>query len=144
VHAAAAVLVRDGYKVLVRPDLDPLREARLIRVLVVVISAVAYYFAVVSKVSLVALLLLSYGFIAQIAPVLLATFLFRRATTAGVLSGLVTGCATVVLLNLRPELQAWDVHPGIWGLAVNLAALALVSRWTTPLPEEHVREFVEA
>ncbi|MEZ5331138.1 MAG: sodium:solute symporter family protein [Thermoanaerobaculia bacterium] len=144
VHAAASVLVRDGYRVLFRPDLDPVRETRLIRILVVVISAVAYYFAVVSKISLVALLLLSYGFVAQIAPVLLATFLMPRASKAGVLSGLIAGCTVVVLLNFRPELQLADVHPGIWGLGVNLLVLALVSRRTAPPADEHVRKFLEA
>jgi SSS family solute:Na+ symporter len=144
VHAAASVAVRDGYKALVRPDLGAAEETRLIRWMVVVIAAFAYYFAVVSDVSLVALLLLSYGFVAQIAPLTAATFLWRRASRAGAIAGFSAGCATVVGLNVWPELQWFGVHPGIWGLGVNVAVFAVVSALTSPPPAEHVEPFVSA
>ncbi len=144
VHAAASILVRDGYKTLWRPDLEAGREAKLIRRLVILIAAVAYAFAVASEISLVKLLLLSYGFVAQIAPLLLATFLWRRATRPGALAGFVAGCAVVVALNLRPEWQLLDLHPGVWGVAVNLLVGTLVSLVTEPPSAERVATFVDA
>ena len=82
-------MVKDFYGVLRRERLEPHQETRLIRIAVVVIGAVAYYFAVLSSFSLVYLLLLSYGFIAQIFPALLAVFYWKRSTPGGVLAGLV-------------------------------------------------------
>lgn len=142
VHAAASVMVKDFYAALFRPDLEDRQAARLIRWLVVVVGAVAYYVAVVSDVSLVYLLLLSYGFIAQLFPLLVVTFLWPRATAAGVLAGLLAGCTVVVLWNLVPSLQWLDIHPGIWGVAANAVVMAAVSLLTSPMSEEHVREFV--
>jgi len=141
-HAAGSILVRDFCCVLWPRKLSDARQRQLIRGLLVVISGVAYYFAVISKLSLVALLLLSYGFIAQIAPVLLATFFWARSTAAGVVSGLLAGCAVVVLLNQAPGLQWQQIHPGIWGLAVNAAVLVAVSLATRPMDRAHVAQFV--
>ncbi len=141
-HAAASVLVRD-FVCALRPGwLDDAAQRRLIRALLLVIGATAYYFAVVSNASLVELLLLGYGFIAQVAPALLATFFWPRATAMGVLSGLAGGCATVMLLHYRPEWQWQQIHPGLWGLAVNLALCLLVSLATEPPADEHVQQFV--
>jgi SSS family solute:Na+ symporter len=142
VHAAGSILVRDFYRVLFRPELTDAQQTRLIRILVVVISAVAYYFAVVSEVSLVALLLLSYGFIAQIFPVLLAALYWSRSTRPGVLAGLAAGCLVTVLWNLFPELQWQQIHPGVWGLAASIPTLVAVSLATAPMDPEHVRQFV--
>jgi len=141
-HAGASVLVKDLYGALFRPELSPGEERRLIQVLVVVLGAVAYYVAVVSEISLVYLLLLSYGFIAQLFPLLLATFFWPRATRPGALTGLLAGAAVTVIWNLVPELQWGDVHPGIWGVGANLATLVAVSLATEPMEQEHVRAFV--
>jgi SSS family solute:Na+ symporter len=142
VHAAGSILVRDFYRVLFRPELTDAQQTRLIRILVVVISAVAYYFAVVSKVSLVALLLLSYGFIAQIFPVLLAALYWSRSTRPGILTGLAVGCLVTILWNLFPELQWQQIHPGVWGLAANIPTMVAVSLATPPMNQDHVRQFV--
>ena len=108
----------------------------------VVIGAVSYYFAVMSDLSLVYLLLLSYGFIAQIFPVLLATFFWERSTRSGVLWGLFVGCAVTVLCNLFPQLQWQGIHAGVWGLLANLATMITVSLRTRPMDEDHVAQFV--
>jgi len=141
-HAAGSVLVRDLYKPIVRPELDDTAQTRLIRILIVLIGLVAYYFAVASEVDLVVLLLLSYGFLAQLFPVLLATFFWRRATGRGVLAGLAAGFVAVVATNLWPELQWQGIHPGVWGLAVNVPVLVGASLMTERMEEDHVRQFV--
>jgi len=141
-HAGASVLVRDLYGALFRPELEPARERRLIQVVVVLLGGVAYYVAVLSDLSLVALLLLSYGFIAQLFPLLVAAFFWPRVTRPGALSALGAGAAVTVLWNLVPELQLWDVHPGVWGVAVNTVVLVAVSLATAHMDEEHVRRFV--
>ena len=141
-HAAGSILVRDFYRVLFRPDLSAAQQTRLIRILVVVISGVAYYFAVMSKISLVALLLLSYGFIAQIFPVLIAALYWPRSTRPGILMGLAAGCVVTTVWNLVPQLQWQEIHPGVWGLAANVVAMVVVSLMTPPMDPEHVGQFV--
>lgn len=141
-HAAGSVLVRDLVVPLSSRPLPDATQRRLIRGSLFLISAVAYWFAVMSDLSLVALLLLSYGFIAQVAPVLLATFFWERATPAGAIAGLLAGCAVVVLFNQMPVLQWQQIHPGIFGLVANLIALITVSLATAPMDAAHVRRFV--
>lgn len=141
-HAAGSVVVRDFVVALFPGRLSDVQQRRLIRIFILVIGAVAYYFAVVSNLSLVALLLLSYGFIAQLAPVTVATFFWPRATPAGVISGLLAGCAVVFLAKTYPALQWQQVHPGIFGVGANLMVLIAVSLLTSPMDEEHVAQFV--
>jgi len=142
VHAAGAVAIKDGYRVLVPQVMDDGDETRLIRWAVVIIGAVSYYVAIYSNISLVLLLLLSYGFIAQIFPALIASLYWRRSTPPGVIAGLVAGCLTTVVWNLIPVLQWQQIHPGIWGLAANTSILLGVSLATRPMDPTHVADFI--
>ncbi len=142
VHAAGSILINDLYKVWFKPDLDDIAERRLIRVLVVVIAGVAYYFAIFSSWSLVGLLLFSYGFLDQFFPLLLAAFFWPRATRPGVIAGLLAGCAGAVIWRLFPGLQWQQIDPGIWGLLLNVPTMIVVSLATQPMDPEHVAQFV--
>ncbi len=142
VHAAGAVAIKDGYRVLVPQVMNDDDETRLIRWAVVIIGAVSYYVAIYSNSSLVLLLLLSYGFIAQIFPALIASLYWRRSTPLGVIAGLVAGCLTTVVWNLIPALQWQQIHPGIWGLAANTSILLVVSLATPPMDPTHVADFI--
>ncbi|HSF19720.1 MAG TPA: sodium:solute symporter family protein [Vicinamibacteria bacterium] len=144
VHAAASVLVKDFYGKLRKEPLEDEKETRLIRILVIAIGALAFYFALFSSASLVFLLLLSYGFIAQLFPPLIAAFFWSRSTRPGVIAGLLTGCAVTILWNLVPTLQWQDIHPGIWGLTAHVVVLIAVSLRTPPMDRDHVRQFMSA
>ncbi len=144
VHAAASIMIKDFYGVVRAEKLDGKQEIRLIRFSVIVIGAIAYFFAAVLEYSLVYLLLLSYGFIAQIFPTLVALFYWRRSTPTGVIAGLLAGCAVVIVWNLVPSLQWQQLHPGIFGIGVHIVVLVVVSKLTAPMDGEHVRKFVEA
>jgi len=130
--------VRDGLKPLLRSrgGLSDRAERLAIRLAAVAISLVAFYFAVVSEVSLVALLLGAYGGVAQIFPPVAAALYWGRATGKGALAGLVAGLAVSTLLLRHPELAPIaGVHEGGWGLAVNvpvLVASACSPAGTTP------------
>ena len=141
-HAAASIGVRDGLKPFLHRALDDRTERRWIRVLVVVIGAAAYYFAVVSDVSLVALLLGSYGGVAQIFPLMFAAFYWPRATGAGALAGLLAGIGVNTLFLLAPELRPFPLHEGIYGLIANVAVFVAVSLATKPEPMEKLRAYM--
>ena len=142
-HAAGTVGVRDGIVPFLKRPLDDRQERRLIRVLILAITAVAYYFAVASQVSLVSLLLGSYGGVAQVFPVLIAASYWPRATTAGVGAGLVAGIAVNMLFLMAPDLRPVPLHEGIYGLAANVLVLVTVSLMTRPVSDTRLRYYSE-
>jgi len=142
-HAAGTVGVRDGIVPLLGRPLDDWQERLLIRVLIVLLTAVAFYFAVASQLSLVALLLGSYGGVAQVFPVLIATFYWSKATAAGVGAGLLTGVAVNMLFLLAPALKPVPLHEGIYGLVANVIVLIGVSLITRPVSAERLKVYSE-
>ncbi|MEM9305589.1 MAG: sodium:solute symporter family protein, partial [Pseudomonadota bacterium] len=139
-HATASVAVEDGIGPFTK--LTTAQQRLLIRVMVVVAGAIAYFFAVSEGVSLVVLLLTSYGIIAQLAPPVVAALFWRRATTPGAIAGLLAGAATALLFFFQPELKPIDLHEGIFGLLVHVPVLILVSLLTTEQDRDHVEAYV--
>jgi len=139
-HGAASVVVEDG----VQPfrELSDSGQRLLIRILVVAVGGVAYLFALVEGFSLVDLLLASYGIICQYMPAMVAALYWRRATTAGVVSGLLAGSAVSVFFFLMPELKPLGMHEGILGLIVHIPVLLTVSLRGTPQEDEHVEGYL--
>jgi SSS family solute:Na+ symporter len=143
-HAAGTVGVRDGIVPLLGKPLDDKRERLLIRMFILLITAAAFYFAVASHISLVSLLLGSYGGVAQIFPVLIAAFYWPRATAWGAGAGMVAGIAVNMLFLLAPALKPWPLHEGIYGLAANMLVLVSVSLMTKPVCAERLKDYSEA
>ena len=139
-HASASVVVEDG----VQPfkKLSDAAQRRLMRILVLVVGGIAYFFALDEDSSLVVLLLTSYGIICQFMPSLLAAMYWRRATTAGVVSGLVAGSLTAIFFFLNPELKPFELHEGILGLLVHVPVLVGISYLGEPQDESHVASFL--
>lgn len=135
-HAAASIAVRDGAVRALGVELSPERERRWIRIALVPIFALSYAIAVLWQESLVWLLLFAYGPVTQFAPCIVATLYCRRATGAGVLSGLLAGIGVTLTLDLVNQLghdqRPWLVHSGVYGLVANVAIMALVSALTRP------------
>ncbi len=139
-HAAASVTIEDGVAPL-RP-LDDRAATRAMRVLVVLFGVVAYSFAVWGGSSLVVLLLTSYGIIAQLAPPVIAALYWKRATTAGALSGMIAGSGAALFFYFNPGLRILELHEGLLGLAVHLVVLIGVSLATSPQEPDHVNRFL--
>jgi SSS family solute:Na+ symporter len=140
-HAGASVAVEDG----VGPfnDLNDREQRLLMRFVVVGMGAIAYFFALYEGVSLVVLLLSSYGIIAQFTPPLIAALYWRRATTPGILSGLLVGSAVTLFFFFNRPLAPWDLHEGILGLLAHIPVLVVVSL-LTPSEEGRAQEFLAA
>ncbi|MEM6454619.1 MAG: sodium:solute symporter family protein [Acidobacteriota bacterium] len=135
-HAAASIGIRDGVaRVVPRPPSDHV-EQLWIRGLVLTIALIAYGFALASEISIVALLLGAYGGVAQIFPLTVAAFFWRRATGAGALAGLVAGIGVNTVMLVWPALRPWpDLHEGIYGLVANVVVLVGVSLITRQAPD---------
>jgi SSS family solute:Na+ symporter len=146
VHAAASVGVRDGLTKI--PAVDRWlkagdHERLLIRIGVVVISLIAYYFAVFSSTDIVSLLLGAYGGIAQLFPIMFAMFYWPRANGIGALSALVSGIITTLIFLYFPDLKPFPIHEGVYGLIVNITVLISVSLATQPESEERIRRYIK-
>jgi len=138
-HASASVFVEDGvakYKVL-----DERQQRRLMQVVVLVTGAIAYYYALDADSSLVQLLASAYGIISQLAPPVVAAMYWRRATTQGVIVGLIAGVATAFFFFRNPELKPYDMHEGILGLLVHIPVLIGASLLTKKQDADHIKEF---
>lgn len=139
-HATASVAVEDGVRPFV--TLSEHTQRWMIRVLMVVAGAVAYFFAIAESQSLVVLLLTSYGVIAQLAPPVVAALFWARATTPGVTAGLIAGSATALFGFFNPEFIPWGLHEGIMGLLVHVPVLVMVSWLTKPQDRMHTDRFL--
>lgn len=138
-HVAATVAVRDCVHV-VWPGMSEASSVRLIKQLVILVSALAYGFALFNPASLVALLLATYGILVQLLPLAIATLFWRRANRAGAFVGLILGSAVTLWFTFGPA--AWfGIHAGIWGLLVNTIALVGISLATPAMDEQHLTDF---
>ncbi|MEJ2205048.1 MAG: sodium:solute symporter family protein [Gemmatimonadota bacterium] len=134
-HASASIVVEDGVSRFV--TLDDRHQTLLMRVLVLLTGATAFLFALDESSSLVQLLATAYGIVSQLAPPVLAALYWRRATTAGVVAGLIAGWATAGFFYFLPELKPFGMHEGILGLLVHVPVLILVSLATKPQDSGH-------
>lgn len=144
-HSAASIGIRDGLaKFLPEEYRTDEKQRYLIRILVIVISLVAYYFAVISDVPIVNLLLGSYGGVAQIFPLVFCMFYWKRANRLGALSGLMGGIAVTLLFLFYPDWRPFPVHEGIYGLIANVILLVSVSLLTPKENSERIKRYAEA
>ena len=140
-HASASVFVEDGIQQFV--DLDEQTQRRMMQGLVLLTGATAYVFAQDPESSLVLLLASAYGIIAQFAPPVVAALYWRRATTRGVMAGLIAGAATAFFFWQNPEYKPFDMHEGILGLLVHVPVLMAVSWMTESQSDDHVDTFFD-
>lgn len=138
-HAAASIGVRDGLSKIM--DLSEARQHMLMKALVIPIGAIAYYFAVVSEIDIVDLLLGSYGIIAQIFPLVFAAFYWPRANGKGALAGLLAAIVVNIFFYANPALKPFPMHEGVYGLIANLIVFIAVSLATRPEPVETVEHY---
>jgi SSS family solute:Na+ symporter len=140
-HAAASIAVEDG----LRPvwKLKDEQQRFLMRVIVVALGGIAYWFAIVQERTLVWLLLTAYGLVCQLAPPVYAALYWKRATTRGAIAGLLAGITANVFFLVRAELRPFEIHEGILAVIVNVLVLVVVSLLDRPQAVEHTASFVD-
>ena len=141
VHAAASIGIRDGVCQLRRVNWNDTQQRFWIRILVVVIGAISYYFAIGSDVEIVQLLLGSYGGVAQIFPLIFAAFYWPRGNGKGAFAGLIVGLLINTFFLQFPELKPFPMHEGIYGLIGNIVVFISVSFSTASEPLNTLRHY---
>jgi SSS family solute:Na+ symporter len=142
---AATLFAKNFVRLLFRPSMKDDEVAKLAKVMVVVITAIALYFAIHSSTTLVALLLLAYAGIAQFFPGVVLGLYWKRATMAGVFAGLVAGVGTTAFLLLSKHDPLLGLNAGFVALCLNGAITMSVSLLTRVQPsgfEERVEHAV--
>ena len=124
---AATLFAKNLYRPIFAPDMTDQQVARLARTMVLVITAVALYFAIYSSTTLVSLLLLGYAGVTQFFPGVVLGLYSRRVTMAGVLSGMVVGVATVAFLMLSKRDPFIGLNAGFIALCLNFAVTGAIS-----------------
>ena len=134
--SAATLFAKNLYRPIFAPGLSDRGVAMLARVMVLVITAVALYFAIYSSTTLVSLLLLGYAGVTQFFPGMVLGLFWPRVTTAGVFSGMVAGVGTVVALILSKHDPLFGLNAGFVALCLNFTIAVLVSLTTAQRPDE--------
>ena len=134
---AGTTLARDVYPLARRGATD--REVAIAaKIIVPFVAALAVVFAIFGGDTIVALLLMGYALVTQLAPALLASLATRNPLTArGAAAGIIVGVAIVAVTSLTkatvatlaPGLPQWmlDLNIGIVALAANVLVAVAVS-----------------
>jgi solute:Na+ symporter, SSS family len=127
---AATLFAKNLYRPIFSPEMTDAQVARLAKIMVVVITAVALYFAIYSSSTLVSLLLLGYAGVTQFFPGMVFGLYSKRVTTAGVFAGMVVGVAAVAVLMLTKRDPFFGLNAGFCALCLNFAVTVMVSMLT--------------
>jgi len=138
----AGLLGRNIYQRWINPRAPERHVARVIQRLTIVVLTISVLSAFFAPALLVYLLLVGYSGITQFFPGVILGLFWKRATRAGILSGLIVGELLAALFLFVP---AWK-HPfgifaGFWGLVGNFLVAVVVSLKTAPPGEKTLRKF---
>lgn len=141
---SAALEFHDGVVKNARPGMSERSTLRAMRLLVVLIGALAYLVTIFGGQGLIALLLGAYGSIVQFAPGVYAALYWRRATPVAIAAGLVVGVGMNYFFQFSGVAAPFDINAGIMGLMANLVVVIALTYLTSPQEKEIVDEYVEA
>lgn len=140
-HTAGTIVVRDLVTPLAGNRLSERGAYRWTRISVVIVSALAYLFAITNNQSIVQLFLIAYGVVLQFLPPVLATLFWRRANLPGALSGLLVGLGVAAYFTFLAS-PPLDIDGGLWACIANFLVLVVVSLVTKPMPHAHTDRFI--
>jgi SSS family solute:Na+ symporter len=124
---AATLFAKNICRPILWPSMTDQQVARLAKATVLVITVAALCSAIYTSSTLVALLLLGFGGVAQFFPGVILGLYANRATTSGVFAGIVVGVLVFVALALTKHDPILGLNAGFVGLCCNAAVVACVS-----------------
>ncbi|MGE5645648.1 MAG: sodium:solute symporter family protein [Acidobacteriota bacterium] len=126
---AATLFAKNFCRPVFAPAMTDAQVARLAKLMVVVVSAAALYFAVYSSTTLVGLLLIGYAGVTQFFPGVLLGLYWPRATRTGIFAGMIAGVALAAGLMLGGRDPICGVNAGFFALCVNAVLAVSISRF---------------
>jgi SSS family solute:Na+ symporter len=140
---AATLFSKNFFRPIFAPSMTDDQVAKLAKIMVVIISAVALYFSIYSSPTLVQLLLLGYAGVTQFLPGVLFGLYWRRANLAGVFTGMVMGVGLVSFLVLTKRDPLMGINAGFFALSINFVVTIVVSL-ITPAQRSGFEEQLQA
>ena len=126
----ATLYAKNLFRPIFSPGMTDQQVARLAKIMVLVLTSGALFFAVYTSPTLVDLLLLGYAGVAQLFPGVVLGLFSKRVSTAGVFAGVVTGIVIASLLMLTGHDPYHGLNAGFIALGCNFAVTGLVSAVT--------------
>ena len=126
----ATLYAKNLFRPMLAPNMTDQQVAKLARLMVIVLTLGALFFAIFTHVSLVGLLMLGYAGVAQLFPGVVLGLFSKRVTTAGVFAGLATGISLAALLMFTGRDPYHGLNAGFIALCFNFAVTGLVSALT--------------
>ena len=123
----ATLYAKNLFRPMVAPNMTDEQVAKLARLMVLVLTLGALFFAIFTSVSLVSLLMLGYAGVTQLFPGVVLGLFSKRVTTAGVFAGVVTGISIAALLMLTGRDPYHGLNAGFIALGFNFAVTLAVS-----------------
>jgi SSS family solute:Na+ symporter len=127
---AATLFAKNICRPILWPSMTDQQVAKLAKVTVLVITVAALCSAIYSSSTLVALLLLGFGGVAQFLPGVVLGLYSKRVTMPGVFAGIVAGVFLFVALAVSGHDPIMGLNAGFVGLCCNVAVVVAVSLLT--------------
>lgn len=124
---AATLFAKNLCRPILAPEMTDQQVAKLARITVLVITAVALTSAVYSSATIVSLLLLGYAGVTQFFPGVVFGLFSRRVSGRGVFAGIVVGIAVVTFLMFTKRDPWMGLNAGFIGLCLNFAVVCISS-----------------
>ena len=131
---AATLFIKNFCRPIFAPSMTDPQIAQWSKAMVLVITALALFFAIYNSSSLVALLLLGYTGVAQFFPGVVLGLYSKRVTAAGIFAGLTVGVGIVAFLMLTNRDPYKGLNAGFIALCFNFAITGVVSLLTPRQP----------
>ncbi|HXJ95662.1 MAG TPA: sodium:solute symporter family protein [Terriglobia bacterium] len=131
---AATLFAKNLYRPLFAPAMTDDQVGRVARLMVVVLSLIALYFAIYSSTTLVSLLLLGYAGVTQFFPGVVLGLFWRRAAMRAVFAGMVAGVTIVASLALTKRDPIFGLNAGFVALCLNFTIAIAGSLVSAPHP----------
>jgi SSS family solute:Na+ symporter len=124
---AATLFAKNFFRPVFAPRMTDDQVARLAKMMVLIVTIAALYFALYSSKTLVALLLIGVAGAAQFFPGVVLGMYWRRVTMSGVFTGIVVGVAAIAFLMLTNRDPFLGMNAGFFALCLNFIVTAVVS-----------------
>ena len=127
---AASLFAKNLCRPILAPSMTDRQVGKLAKITVIAITCAALVSAIFTSTTLVGLLLVGYGGVAQFFPGVVLGLYSKRTTMSGVFAGMVTGVLIAVVLMLGKHDPIMGLNAGFIALCFNFAVTGLVSLLT--------------
>lgn len=131
IHSEGVLISNDIYAKITRKDASDRSVLKFTRLIITVLCVLVYLLSLTQPEYLWSIMAQAYGGVVQFFPVTIAALYWKRATKAGVLTGMSVGVVVSLFFSLGPIQTPLGVVAPAWGLLANVICLIAVSLGTS-------------